>query len=156
MRIDGPETFRLTIHTPPAQTRFEILDVKGATRFSGRATSRLPKLYVVAAGDKPIYVGVTKQPMRARLRFGWDAKGQSGYYGYRWRHHHTEVQLDVWYELDPPERGSPLIGMETVEAEVVFLIRQRGQWPAFQTEIHFHESTPEHREAAARIMSHYE
>ena len=43
-----------------------------------------------------------------------------------------------------------------MEAEVVFLIRQlSGQWPPFQTEIHFHPSTEDHREAARAVLEHY-
>ena len=45
--------------------------------------------------------------------------------------------------------------IETVEAEVVYLIRSAGQWPEFQTEIHFHPSTPVHRKVAEEIMQHY-
>ena len=44
-------------------------------------------LYVVSVDEKPIYVGLTKQPIRNRLRLGWNAKGETGYYGYAWRHH---------------------------------------------------------------------
>jgi hypothetical protein len=36
-----------------------------------------------------------------------------------------------------------MLGHRTIEAEVVYLIRQAGQWPLFQTEIHFHESSEE-------------
>ncbi len=47
--------------------------------------------------------------------------------------------------------------IETVEAEVVFLIRQRtDQWPKYQTEIHFHQSNNAHRAAAQAILNHYE
>jgi hypothetical protein len=42
--------------------------------------------------------------------------------------------------------------LETVEAEVVFLIRCAGQWPRGQTEIHFHPSEKEHRDLAAKIV----
>jgi hypothetical protein len=45
--------------------------------------------------------------------------------------------------------------IETVEAEVVYLIRSAGQWPKFQTEIHFYPSTPHHRKMAAKIMARY-
>jgi hypothetical protein len=46
--------------------------------------------------------------------------------------------------------------METVEAEVVHLLRGRyGQWPAFQTEIHFHPSTSSHRRAAREVLELY-
>ena len=46
--------------------------------------------------------------------------------------------------------------IETVEAEVVFLIRQEyGQWPEHQTEIHFHKSNDIHRKAAEDIINFY-
>ena len=61
--------------------------------------------------------------------------------------------LDVWCHEDSTQRDC--LDVETVEAEVVFLIRSAGQWPEFQTEIHFHRSEPIHREIAARIISHY-
>jgi hypothetical protein len=117
------------------------------------ATSNLPKLYIASIDNKPIYVGITKQRIRNRLRFGWKAKGDAGYYGYAWRHGHTTAVLDVWCHINAMERNERDI--ETVEAEVVYLIRAAGQWPAFQTEIHFYPSSPRHREVAADIMSHY-
>lgn len=61
--------------------------------------------------------------------------------------------MDVWCHDDAP--GQKTVDVETVEAEVVFLIRGAGQWPLHQTEIHFHRSTQIHRDVAARIMSHY-
>ena len=60
--------------------------------------------------------------------------------------------VDVWCHEDSTQRDC--LDVETVEAEVVFLIRSAGQWPEFQTEIHFHRSEPIHREIAARIISH--
>jgi hypothetical protein len=92
--------------------------------------------------------------MRTRLRFGWTAKGESGYYGYRWRHHFEEVVLDLWCDT-APEKQNPMLDVETIEAEVVFLIRKMGQWPLYQTEIHFHSSRPDHRVAAKAIVSRY-
>jgi len=153
MQVEGPDRFTITIHSeglPP----FEIADAKGARKFSGRATSKLPKLYVVTAGRLPIYVGITRQSIRARLRFGWSATGQSGYHGYRWRHNREEATLDLWYHLDAA--CTPVdLDIETIEAELVYLIRKQGQWPEYQTEIHFHPSTEEHRAIAAEIWSHY-
>jgi hypothetical protein len=104
--------------------------------------------------ERPIYVGVTRQPIRNRLRFGWSASGKGGYYGYAWRHGLNEAILDVWCHEDAPA-DKPALDIETVEAEVVFLIRCSGQWPMYQTEIHFHPSTQIHRDIAARIMSRY-
>jgi len=155
MQVEGPDRFTLSIN-PGGSPPFEVRDVNGATRFSGRAASRLPKLYVVTAGALPIYVGITRQSMRARLRYGWSASGQGGYHGYPFRDHHTEATLDVWYQVDPPVKSErPEVDIETVEAELVYLVRQHGQWPVFQTEIHFHKSDAEHRAIAEKIWSHY-
>lgn len=82
MRIDGPERYQLTF-TPEA---FTVLCAKGTNKFSGLSTSDLPKLYIASIDSKPVYVGITKQSVRNRLRLGWNAKGDSGYYGYAWRH----------------------------------------------------------------------
>jgi len=38
----------------------------------------------------------------------------------------------------------------------MYLIRQEsGQWPEYQTEIHFHQSTSLHRAIARSILNHY-
>jgi hypothetical protein len=149
MRLEGPEQYRLTF----TSDSFNVLCSKGSNKFSGIAMLKLPKLYIVSIGGKPIYVGTTKQVIRNRLRLGWAATGKSGYYGYAWRHGNTAAELDVWCHMDAIGRDE--LDIETVEAEVVFLIRQAGQWPAHQTEIHFHPSEPAHREAATSIMVHY-
>jgi hypothetical protein len=145
MKITGPERYRLSTNSE----RFTV-----AERFSRLAMSRLPKLYIATVKEWPIYVGTTRQPMRSRLRYGFQAKGESGYYGYAWRHKFSEVQLDIWYHEDAPVEN-PVLDMETVEAEVVHLIRCAGQWPECQTEIHFHPSSKQHRDAAAAILGTY-
>jgi hypothetical protein len=150
MRISGPERYKLSF----TSASFVVLCQKGSARFSGIATSKKPKLYIVSVDEKPIYVGVTKQPLRKRLRIGWNADGESGYYGYAWRHRLTEANIDVWCHEDAPDIN-PCLDIETVEAEVVFLIRNEGQWPLHQTEIHFHPSTPVHRNIASSVMSRY-
>ena len=65
----------------------------------------------------------------------------------------SSAVLDVWCHLDAVELNE--LDMETVEAEVVYLIRAAGQWPAFQTEIRFHPSSARHRKIAGKIVSHY-
>jgi hypothetical protein len=105
--------------------------------------------------QRPIYVGMTKQKIRDRLRSGWSAKGRNGYHGYHWRHDHREIDLDIWLHDDAPEVNG-CFEMETIEAELVFLIRCAGQWPSGQTEIHFHPSTQEHRDLAKAIMATYD
>ena len=98
--------------------------------------SQRPKLYVVKADSNIVYFGQTTQNMRTRLRQGLTAEGEHGYYGYPWKGK-PEVDILVWCF---PEDEDPKY-VETIEAELVFLFRQReGQWPSFQTEIHFHDS----------------
>ena len=132
---------------------FTVFCPKKTNRFSGIATSSQPKLYIVSVKDRPIYAGISKQSIRNRLRYGWSATGRGGYYGYSWRHQITSANLDVRCHVDAVDRCERDI--ETVEAEVVFLIRLAGQWPKSETEIHFYPSRRRHRDAAAGIMAHY-
>lgn len=150
MRISGPERYRLSF----TSTSFAVLCQKSTPKFSGIATSNKPKLYIVSVDEQPVYVGVTRQSLRNRLRLGWNADGKTGYYGYMWRHHLTDANIDVWCHEDAPDKN-PSLDIETVEAEVVFLIRTAGQWPLHQTEIHFHPSTLAHREIAVSVMNRY-
>jgi hypothetical protein len=77
-----------------------------------------------------------------------------GYYGYALNDKHSAADFDIWCHENPPAKNSDR-DMETVEAEVVFLIRRAGRWPLFQTEIHFHPSMPHHRKIAETIIAHY-
>jgi hypothetical protein len=150
MRLLGPDRFALTFDA----RQFEVRSPDGGTKVRGRAARRGPKLYIFSVDEEPIYVGATKQPIRARLRLGWSAQGESGYHGYALRRTLRRADLAVWYF----ERGTasdPLIDVETIEAEIVFLIRSKGQWPKFQTEIHFHPSQAAHRDLAAKVLRHY-
>jgi hypothetical protein len=148
MEIVGPETYNLTFDSE----NYTVLCPKGTTKFSGLATSKLPKLYVVVAETKPIYVGITRQSMRARFRLGFEATGENGYHGYAWRRELRRAQLFIWAHEDTPTVHAER-DIETVEAEIVFLARLAGQWPAYQTEIHFHPSNQIHRDVATQIWS---
>ncbi|MBY3220871.1 hypothetical protein [Rhizobium laguerreae] len=149
MQIVGPERYSLT-YTSQA---FTVLCNKGTSKFSGIAVSNMPKLYIASVNGKPIYVGITKQPMQKRLQYGWKAAGEHGYHGYAWRKSGEAAEVDVWGHADAIERN--VRDIETVEAEVVYLIRQQGQWPEFQTEIHFYQSTDIHRRVASEILGRY-
>ncbi|MEI4481163.1 MULTISPECIES: hypothetical protein [unclassified Phyllobacterium] len=149
MQIIGPERYALT-YTPKD---FAILCSNGTSQFSGIAISTMPKLYIASIAGKPVYVGITKQRLQKRLRFGWKAAGKGGYHGYKWRDFDGVADLHVWGHTDALERD--VRDIETVEAEVVYLIRKKGQWPEFQTEIHFYKSSAVHRQVAADIMAHY-
>jgi hypothetical protein len=151
LKLTGPDRYRLIFDSKS----FRVISPNGGDKFFGRATSGLPKLYVVSADEIPVYVGVTRQSMRNRLHYGWTASGKGGYHGYAWRHQLTEAALDIWFDEDPPI-DNPTFDMETVEAEVVHLIRCAGQWPKYQTEIHFHPSDEAHRAAAREIIAAYE
>ena len=150
MSISGPEQYTLTYEAE----KFAVESLSGAKNFSGFATSKLPKLYIASREGVPIYVGLTVQSMSSRLRSGAKAAGKGGYYGYAWRHDIPRVDLDIWWHENAPVENRAL-DMETVEAEVVYLIRSNGQWPKYQTEIHFHQSEPQHRAAAAAIAVRY-
>jgi len=55
----------------------------------------------------------------------------------------------VWYF---PE--SDLASVESIEAELVYLVRYRhGAWPKYQMEIHFHQSSAHDKEMAAAIFN---
>lgn len=136
-------------------TSFSVEGPDGRPNFSGLANAKAPKLYVVSSKGVPVYVGITRQPMRNRLRFGWKATGEHGYHGYAWRRHLREAHLDIWCHEDAPATNASH-DIETIEAELVFLIRQiSGQWPKYQTEIHFRQSKESHRRAAAGIARKY-
>lgn len=154
MLLSGPVRYGLKCD---ATRIIAVEDSDGGGNLSGLAARRVPKLYVISQDRKPFYIGVTRQTIRARLRLGFDAYGAHGYHGYAWRHHFVQAVLDVWVQ-----NGSDgtITDLETVEAEVVFLIRQQykqyKQWPAYQTEIHFHPSDAAHRETARGIIAQYD
>ena len=152
MRLTGPERYNLAFK----EGSFTVWKENGEKGFAGIAASRGPKLYIIFNDlERPIYVGVTLQTLNSRLKQGFMAKGEHGYYGYAWRRNSNHVIIDVWKHEDPMP-DNPIYDIETVEAEVVFLVRQAYQWPEHQTEIHFHPSYLEHRSAAARIADCYD
>jgi hypothetical protein len=145
MKLIGPERYKLSFDSKT----FKVYSREGKNKFCGLANSKFPKLYVVSVDGEPIYVGITKQRMQTRLVYGFTAVGRGGYHGYAWRHKLKEADIDVWCQEEPSKNG--MVDIETVEAEVVFLVRRAGQWPLCQTEIHFHPSDREHRDIAAAV-----
>lgn len=135
--------------------RYRLCTNGGICTFSRPSTIRgLAKLYTLSDAGALIYVGIAEQSMSRRLNFGFKATGRGGYHGYKWKGLKQRLALSVW---TAQVNGQPacLREMETVEAEVAFCCRQQsGQWPAYQHEIHFYPSLPEHRTAAHRIYDH--
>mgnify|MGYP001572241875 CR=1 FL=1 len=146
MKITGPEIFELKINNPK---EFKLLP-KSEILYSKK---RISKLYIISYKNIPIYVGITKQPIRNRLNFGFKAEGKGGYHGYLWRRHreYKKVGVSIWFD----KSDSHQINMETIEAEIVYAIRKRGQWPKDQTEIHFHQSGAEHRKWAKEKLKSF-
>ncbi len=96
-------------------------------------SDNLSKLYVVKNGRYIYYVGITVTDIRKRLRGGFYAKGEHGYYGYKWKDQKTAEML-VWCFPDLVKER-----VEAIEAELVYFIREKtGKWPKYQMEIHFH------------------
>lgn len=150
MRLSGP--FRYRISFDPMHI-ISVENPDGGKNLSGHAALRVPKLYVVSHDEQPLYVGITRQSLRARLRLGFQADSGHGYHGYAWRHELQHANLDVWVQNGDK---TTTLDLETIEAEVVFLIRrENGQWPEHQTEIHFHPSDEEHRRVARSILDHF-
>lgn len=80
---------------------------------------------------------------------GFKATGKGGYHGYKWRRTLKKVEMTLWYD----EKGKSSDNIETIEAELVFNIRKHyKQWPEFQTEIHFHQSSEKHMQIAEKIF----
>ena len=148
--LTGPETFVIT-YDP---SDYSVVGAAAGRRFGGTALGRAYKLYVVSQDGWPVYVGVTKRPLVDRFRLGWNAQGESGYYGYEWRNTGSSAEVAVWTLPDGIHHNAKRY-IETIEAEVVFHIREAGQWPKAQTEIHFHESTDSERAIARQILARY-
>ena len=149
MKIEHAQRYRLDTRTDS----YMVIGPGGVRRFTPPATQHCPKLYIVSRRGVPGYVGVTRQSIAARIRFGLQATGQGGYHGYRWRNQ-SGLDFDIWCLLGVSSDRAAA-ELECVEAEVVFLVRQKfKQWPKFQTEIHFHPSKQFHRDVADRILLH--
>ena len=133
-----------------SDSKFECIEANGE---QGKGfvypdvSDKLPKLYIVKHGKGICYVGITSQDIRKRLRYGLSAKGEHGYYGYKWKDL-DEVELLIW-----SFPGSATDYVEAVEAELVYFIREKtGKWPKYQMEIHFHGSSESERQVAKSIL----
>jgi hypothetical protein len=124
-----------------------ILNGEDVDKFRQPVTSKKPKLYAVKDQSEVIYIGITSQSIRSRLRSGLQAQGKHGYHGYGWKKL-EEVDLFIWCFDE-----KPLKWVEGVEAELVYLFRKNtGKWPKHQTEIHFHNATEKQKEEAKTIF----
>jgi len=151
MRLVGPHRYTVTVQ----DGWYVVLDSEGRNNFVTPVTTSCPKLYVFAVGNRPIYIGQTVQGMGARMRLGFSADGSSGYHGYRWRQKLDSAELFVW-RLEDVAARDPRRDLECIESEIVFAYRIKyDQWPEHQTEIHFHQSSAEHRSLASQVFGFF-
>ena len=109
----------------------------------------IPKLYMVKHGSEIFYVGITSQSISSRLRYGFKAAGEKGYYGYKWKDQITEAELLIWCLPSSTPKH-----VEAIEAELVYFIREKtGKWPKYQMEIHFHRASDKQRKTARAILA---
>lgn len=116
--------------------RYTVIAPTGKPHFIDPSTKRGKKIYIIKANHVFLYVGKTSQSMSARFSGGFNPQNYPGYHGYKWREEDADFKLDVWHF----EEGISDEDIETIEAEVVFRLRQiAGYWPLGQNEIHFYE-----------------
>ena len=110
-----------------------LLDGQPVKSFRAPATTKgVEKIYVIMHAADFCYVGLASTPMASRMYTGFHPREKTGYHGYAWKGLGT-IDVHVW------PTGLDRKASETIEAELVFLIRREtGRWPTFQTEIHFH------------------
>ncbi len=146
MEVNSYNKYRIQI----VDSKFKCIEANGEQGqgfLYPDVSDKLPKLYVVKHDKDIYYVGITRQDIRKRLRYGFSAKGEHGYSGYKWKHL-KEVELLIW--TFPHSQSEDV---EAIEAELVYLIREKaGKWPQYQMEIHFHHGASESELQAARSI----
>lgn len=149
--LESPHDFEISL----ADGRYSLIRDSSRCQFSRPLRlRRVAKLYAISSDGSLVYVGIIKQPISARLGYGFRANGKRGYHGYKWKFLEGSLRLSVWTARSNAVYAS-LDQMEIVEAEVAYLCRHRsGQWPTHQNEIHFFPSESWHRDAATQVYEH--
>ncbi|UAA38329.1 hypothetical protein KIH87_16825 [Paraneptunicella aestuarii] len=150
MKLIEPQEYNLLINNDDSYSLKR--DGKDCQFSKPSTTKDLAKLYTVSEGQDLLYVGITTRSMSERLRSGFRASGKNGYHGYKWKKYQkVELKLNVWL-VTSIDGYLSRHGMEIIEAEVAYFCRLlSGQWPKYQHEIHFHQSTDIHRDLALTI-----
>jgi hypothetical protein len=108
--------------------------------------NKLNKIYVIKYNKEIIYIGITKQSIRNRLRYGLiPQNNRTGYHGYKWKELNGNFEIDIFvFEKE--------ISLEGLEGEIVFKFRtDLNKWPKYQHEIHFHNISKEEIKIAEQI-----
>lgn len=127
-----------------------VLANDGTKHFVAPVTKKGKKIYLVGKNGLVHYVGITKQSMSSRIRYGVKPNHKTGYHGYKWLKEDGYHSLIIWtFNND--------VDVEAIEAEIVHFFRlQNDQWPKYQTEIHFHPTTKDERSLAKTILKETE
>lgn len=123
-----------------------VLAEDKTNHFVSPVTKKSNKIYLLGKNGLIHYVGITKQSIASRLRYGVKPNHKSGYHGYKWLKENGDHCLVIWiFNKD--------VDVEAIEAEIVYFFRQQyNQWPKYQTEIHFHPTTKDERTLAKTIL----
>jgi len=107
------------------------------------------KIYIIKDLTEFLYVGEANTSIKTRFKSGFishryfvrNEKARGGYKGYKWIGEYVKKEdhvLNVFVSIFDQEYDIDRTFLESVEGEIVFLIRQNsGSWPLFQNEIHF-------------------
>lgn len=150
LNLNDPIEYELIIKN----SSYKLFRNNEVTKFSEPITKNgVAKLYTISAQRKLFYVGITKQSFSARLNYGLKAKGKNGYHGYKWKEIKQPFTLTIW-TMKNNIKNDTIKEMEIIEAEVAFLWREKSNnWPLYQNEIHFHQSSKLHRDLAEKIYN---
>ena len=135
MNVIG-KRMKLRYEIIPEDRTFSVTAPSGRKHFESPATDKKKsKIYVLLDGAEILYVGQTGQSIRSRFRGAFQANGETGFYGYKWRDKRKKLTLLIWIL---PDFVATFEGREAVEAEVIFRVRRDfGYWPRYQNEVHF-------------------
>jgi hypothetical protein len=157
------EKYKLNIEDKDDNTSIVKLEILEGDGFALTDEERR-KVYIVHSEKEVLYVGEAHTSMKIRMQRGYTAfnylkrnnKRRNGYGGYKWldRKENPERTLILSVatfgkEYDGDEHRKII---EAIEGELVYLVREeKGLWPKFQNEIHFHNDE-EAKKAAMSIL----
>lgn len=151
-RIPKPIHYKLRLDTQENERFIKEKSINNIVipNFTSPVTSNYPKIYIVKSGLEIIYVGYTHDSIADRLRGGLSPGkrevegekkviGKDGYSGYKWKFF-DEVDYNVWVfeDIETPVTKEIKYLFENIEAEIVFKLKEKGNWPRYQSEIHFY------------------
>jgi predicted GIY-YIG superfamily endonuclease len=143
MKKPDKHIFKLRLNGNPESRSIVRKEVDGKqTKFKAPITTKgIPKIYILKAKDKVVYIGYTSQSISSRFNGGLRAAGMNGYYGYQWKNL-NELDLLVFcfekFSDNGKTKKEEVQFVKAIEGELVFNVRlHSGRWPESQNEIHF-------------------